>query len=133
MTMQLWRVLVVEDDAQMRDFFAASVSGCARLVLAGAIGSVAEARAWLDDRANTVDVLLTDLGLPDGSGLDVIRHLRAFSNLPAIALTGYGMRENIEECLRAGFQTHLTKPIRIQQLRTEIARIWKQQTDTTQE
>ena len=52
---QVWRVQVVEDDVQMREFFAASVLRCAELELAASLGTVAE----------TLDVLLTDLGLPD--------------------------------------------------------------------
>ena len=45
--MPVWRVLIVEDDSQTREFFAASVSHCDRLELAASMGSVAEARAWL--------------------------------------------------------------------------------------
>lgn len=65
----MWRVLVVEDDPQMREFFADSVSRCAGLLLATSVGTVAEAIFWLDAHASTTDVLLTDLGLPDGSRL----------------------------------------------------------------
>jgi hypothetical protein len=43
----MWRVLVVEDDAGMREFFAGSVGRCADLVLAASVGTVAEARAWV--------------------------------------------------------------------------------------
>ena len=75
----MWRVLIVEDDALMRDFFAASVQRCPELVLAGAVSSVAEALRWLDAPGNAIDVLLTDLGLPDGDGIDFIRDLRAWS------------------------------------------------------
>jgi len=64
----MWLILIVEDDPHMRDFFAASVARSSELALAGCVGSLAEARAWLDDPAHAVDVLLVDLGLPDGSG-----------------------------------------------------------------
>ena len=47
-------------------------------------------------------------GLPDGSGLDLMRRLRP---MPAIALTGYGMEEDIARCREAGFAAHLTRPI----------------------
>ena len=72
----MWRVLIVEDDQQMRSFFAASVEGCAQLSLIGNVASVAEAKACLDHATQSVDVLLKDLGLPDGSGLQVIRYAR---------------------------------------------------------
>ncbi|HEY5812488.1 MAG TPA: ATP-binding protein, partial [Terrimicrobiaceae bacterium] len=57
------------------------------------------------------DVLLSDIGLPDGSGIDLIRAARKISDTPAVALTGYGMAEDVERCLQAGFDQHLTKPI----------------------
>jgi hypothetical protein len=69
------------------------------------------------------DLLLSDLGLPDGTGLDLIRHLREFSNMPAIALSGHGMSQDVNACLHAGFDAHLTKPLSIQELRDKIQEI----------
>ncbi len=108
--MQVWRVLVVEDDAQMRDFFAASVSRCAGLQLAGAVGSVGEARAWLDNDANMVDVLLTDLGLPDGSGLEVIRHAtRLHPRCEPLVISLFGDEDNVLASIEAGALGYIHK------------------------
>jgi len=66
------------------------------------------------------DLLLSDLGLPDGTGLDLIRQVRQNSQIPAIALTGYGMDDDIARCRDAGFNRHLTKPVNFQQLMATI-------------
>ena len=68
------RVLIVEDDPETREFFEQSLRTNQALSLAGSVGTVQDALAWL--HAHTLDVLLTDLGLPDGSGLEVIRCAR---------------------------------------------------------
>lgn len=106
----MWRVLIVEDDPQMREFFAASVSRCDRLVLAASMGTLAEARAWLDDPANVVDVLLTDLGLPDGSGLDVIRHAtRLYPACEALVISMFGDEDNVLASIEAGALGYIHK------------------------
>jgi len=57
------------------------------------------------------DLLLSDLGLPDGSGHDLMRELRARGhNFPAIALSGYGQENDVQRSREAGFAAHLTKP-----------------------
>ena len=57
------------------------------------------------------DLLLSDLGLPDGSGYDLIRQLRQRGHkFPGIALSGYGQGEDIQRSHEAGFAAHLTKP-----------------------
>jgi DNA-binding NarL/FixJ family response regulator len=107
---QVWRVLVVEDDPQMREFFAASVSRCDQLELAASVGTVAEARAWLDDDANTVDVLLTDLGLPDGSGLEVIRHAtRLHPRCEPLVISMFGDEDNVLASIEAGALGYIHK------------------------
>jgi CheY-like chemotaxis protein len=59
----------------------------------------------------TFDLLLSDLGLPDGSGHDLIRELRAKGyDFPGIALTGYGQEDDIQRSYEAGFAAHLIKP-----------------------
>lgn len=68
-----WRVLIVEDDVPTRDFFADSVSGCGQLHLVAGVGTFEEARALIEDKNQVIDILLTDLALPDGNGLDLIR------------------------------------------------------------
>jgi|GEM_PF-932096 len=57
------------------------------------------------------DVIISDLGLPDGSGIDLIRDMRKHSTAPAIALSGYGMESDMSQTRAAGFVTHLTKPV----------------------
>lgn len=108
--MQVWRVLVVEDDQAMREFFAASVSRCAGLQLVGAVGSVAEARAWLDNDDHMVDVLLTDLGLPDGSGLEVIRHAtRLHPRCEPLVISLFGDEDNVLASIEAGALGYIHK------------------------
>lgn len=106
----MWRVLVVEDDAEMRDFFAGSVARCADLALAASVGTVAEARAWLDDSANMVDVLLTDLGLPDGSGLEVIRHcVSLHPRCEPLVISMFGDEDNVLASIEAGALGYIHK------------------------
>jgi CheY-like chemotaxis protein/nitrogen-specific signal transduction histidine kinase len=69
------------------------------------------------------DLLLCDLGLPDGTGIDFIETVRKSRKTPAIALTGFGMQEDVERAARAGFDAHLTKPINLQKLESTIWRL----------
>lgn len=59
------------------------------------------------------DLLLSDLGLPDGTGYDVMRAVKksARRNAPAIAMSGYGMDEDLRRSREAGFCEHLVKPV----------------------
>lgn len=66
------------------------------------------------------DLLISDLGLPDGSGLDVMRQLREEYAGRAIALTGYGMESDIAASRSAGFTQHLTKPVDLDHLQRAI-------------
>ena len=106
----MWRVLIVEDNPQMREFFAASVQASDQLRLVGAVGSVAQARQWLDDAANGVDVLLTDLGLPDGSGLEVIRHARqVHPQCERLVISMFCDEDNVLASIEAGALGYIHK------------------------
>src|SRR6266513_5671709 len=61
------------------------------------------------------DVLISDLGLPDGNGIDLIQKLGSKPPL-GIALTGFGMEQDIRKSREAGFQHHLVKPIDLNKL-----------------
>jgi len=69
------------------------------------------------------DVLVSDLGLPDGSGLDIIRGIKKLYSLHAIALSGYGTEEDIRNSREAGFEEHMIKPISFDTLRETIQRL----------
>ncbi|QNB11437.1 hybrid sensor histidine kinase/response regulator [Paraburkholderia tropica] len=62
------------------------------------------------------DLVVSDIGLPDGSGIDFIRAFRKESAAPAIALTGFGTDDDVRRSLDAGFTAHLTKPVNFEQL-----------------
>jgi PAS domain S-box-containing protein len=70
------------------------------------------------------DLLLCDIGLPDGTGYELMRELRRTHTFPGIALSGYGMEDDIAQALAAGFHTHLTKPVSVPALDAALARIF---------
>jgi CheY-like chemotaxis protein len=73
--------------------------------------------------AQNFDILLSDIGLPDGSGLELLQRIRAVRNVPALALSGFGMDEDIERSRSAGFFDHLTKPVSIDRLQAAISEL----------
>lgn len=69
---------------------------------------------------NEFDLLISDIGLPDGSGLELMREIRQRKNVRGIALSGFGMEEDIRKSKEAGFTEHLIKPINFQKLQDVI-------------
>jgi DNA-binding NarL/FixJ family response regulator len=106
----MWRVLIVEDDTQMREFFSASVQRAEQLSLVRSVATVAEAKACLDQAVHKIDVLLTDLGLPDGSGLEVIRHARLCQPAcEALVISMFGDEDNVLASIEAGALGYIHK------------------------
>ena len=85
-------------------------------------GTVAEAHALVADRR--FDLLISDVGLPDGSGLELMRALRDAQGLRGIALSGFGTEDDVAASHEAGFAAHLTKPVDWERLRSEIDRLF---------
>lgn len=94
----------------MREFFAASVLRSDQLSLIASVGTVAEARVCIDDPACGVDVLLTDLGLPDGSGLEVIRHAHLrHPECESLVISMFGDEDNVLASIEAGVLGYIHK------------------------
>ena len=74
-------------------------------------------------RINHFDILISDLGLPDGSGYDLMREFAQPHHIPGIALSGFGMKEDVENSIAAGFSRHFTKPVDWQELQDEILKV----------
>jgi PAS domain S-box-containing protein len=70
--------------------------------------------------SNNIDVVLCDIGLPDGSGYEVAAQARAKGHIKAIALTGFGTEQDVQRSKEAGFDFHLVKPINFQELQTVL-------------
>lgn len=82
--------------------------------------------AQSEAEANRFDLVISDLGLPDGSGNELMEKLRDQHGLRGIALSGYGMEEDVDRSRRSGFQAHLIKPIEMNQLRRTILAVLSQ-------
>jgi len=105
-----WSVLVVEDDSQARSFFEDSVQRSARLLWLAGVGTVREAMDWLATAPVVPDVLLIDLGLPDGSGLDVIRAAVArFPRCEPLVVSVFGDEDNVLASIEAGAVGYIHK------------------------
>jgi CheY-like chemotaxis protein len=82
---------------------------------------VASASAAAD--GEPFDVLVSDLGLSDGDGYEIMRRIRVIRSMPGIAMSGYGMNEDRRRSHEAGFSEHLVKPIDLPQLIAAIRRV----------
>ncbi len=117
--MQVCRVLVVEDDEALA---AILVTLATRLgQIASSVGTVRDAKSAID--RNDVAVLVTDLKLPDGEGLELIEYTRRVDpRIAIIAVTGFGSVESAVLAVRRGAYDFLTKPIEPDVFRAAIAR-----------
>jgi CheY-like chemotaxis protein/anti-sigma regulatory factor (Ser/Thr protein kinase) len=114
------RLLVVEDHEPTLTVLSRLLTKAGHKV--SAANSVAAACA-LAERGD-FDVFITDIGLPDGTGLDVLNAIRKIHpGLPGIALSGYGMDEDLKHSMDAGFSAHLIKPVDFDQLRRALREV----------
>lgn len=74
-------------------------------------------------KSETFDAVLSDIGLPDGTGYEIIARAKKRQSLKGIALTGFGMEEDVRRSQEAGFDYHLTKPVDFAELRDVLAQL----------
>jgi len=72
------------------------------------------------------DVVISDLGLPDGTGFQLMQDLRNAYHLRGIALSGYGMDEDVQRARDAGFAAHLIKPVDFEQLQQTVSGVMEE-------
>jgi CheY-like chemotaxis protein len=81
-------------------------------------------REAIDLADGQFDLLLSDIALPDGTGWDVMRHVRSrWRHIPGIAMSGFGSQEDRDASSAAGFAVHLTKPVPIRELKATIEHV----------
>ncbi len=113
------RVLLVEDHHATVEVLARLLQRAGHEVTTAA----SVANAFEAAKEKTFDVVISDLGLPDGTGFDLVKRLRATRPIPAIALSGYGMDEDIRHSQEAGFAAHLIKPVDFAQLEQALLEV----------
>src|SRR4051794_12415080 len=97
------RILLIDDHASTREPLAFMLEQEADLTIIAQAGSIAEARQAIEESGRAVDVAIVDLGLPDGSGEELIPVLRdANRDADALVLTYYSDRERLARAVRAG-------------------------------
>ena len=111
------RVLVVDDEPDLRDLYELSLVREGYQIFSA--GSVAQARALMAEQP--FDVLITDMNLPDGQGLELLRDIaQGGRGERSIVITAYGSAENAVESLKSGAFDYLTKPVDLKQFRAVV-------------
>jgi len=114
-SVQTYSVLLLEDEKPTRDCLAAVIDGCHGLTLHGEAGSCDEARSAL--KGGAPDVLVADLGLPDGNGIDIIREARElYPEMEVMVLTVFEDEESVVTALEAGATGYLLKDLAFDEL-----------------
>ena len=111
------RLLLVEDHQATLHTLAALLTRSGYEV----VTAESAAEALLVAANEKIDLVVSDLGLPDGTGIQLMEELRSRHGLKGVALSGYGMEEDIARAREAGFVAHLVKPVRIADLRAVLA------------
>jgi two-component system KDP operon response regulator KdpE len=110
------RILVIEDEPQMQKFLGLSLVSAGYRTLEATTGGEGLSLA----RTHNPDLILLDLGLPDGDGMDVTRELREFSVKPIIVISARGQEEDKVRALDVGADDYLTKPFGTNELMARI-------------
>lgn len=113
------RILLVEDHQASRDTLARLLSRRGHVVSTS--DCIAQAKILAQN--GTFDLVVSDLGLPDGTGHDLMRDLVRDYGMRGIALSGFGMAEDIQQSREAGFHEHLTKPVDVSALERAMMRV----------
>jgi signal transduction histidine kinase len=113
------RILLVDDHEDTLEFMSRFLTLCGHEVATAATYQ----KALRISQERQFDLLLSDLGLPDGDGYQLMRVLQAASPIKGIALSGYGMNADVQASLAAGFSAHLTKPCDLSLLSATIERV----------
>jgi CheY-like chemotaxis protein len=113
------RLLFVDDHSDTRRVLSRLLSKCGHEV-ATADSAQGALKLLASDR---FDALISDIGLPDGNGFDLVREAKRRQPLKAVALSGFGREEDIQRSLAAGFDYHLTKPVDFNDLRSLLQKI----------
>jgi PAS domain S-box-containing protein len=116
------RVLVVDDEVDTRELLKTGLGQYGAEVTA--VGSAAEAFEAL--RASPPDLLISDIGMAGEDGYELLRRVRVLTDadacrVPAVALTAYARAEDRTQALRAGYQTHVAKPVELAELVAVVA------------
>jgi CheY-like chemotaxis protein len=114
------RILLVDDHADTCAALERLLKLRGHTVTAAHDMRAALAAAGDDD---SFDLLISDVGLPDGNGMDLLRVLRSRRPIRGIAISGFGMDADIGKSLEAGFGEHLVKPVKLEKLEAAIARV----------
>lgn len=107
------RLLVVEDHEQSLHVLSRLLTGGGHSV----VGAGTKAEALVQANQREFDAVISDLGLPDGTGHELMKILHTQHGLRGIALSGYGTDEDLQASREAGFVAHLIKPVRFAELR----------------
>lgn len=103
-----WRIVLLEDDERLRGFFEQSIRQHPALDLQASFGLLRQAQAWLED--NPADLLLTDLALPDGHGLELIYRLRKLQpSCDTLVISVLGDEDTVLACVEAGAVGYIHK------------------------
>jgi len=112
-----FRILLVEDHEPTRQILTKLLVRRHHRVVAA--DCLAVARDLIE--AHVFDILISDIGLPDGTGNQLMEEVRARGGIKGVAISGYGTEEDVARSRAAGFVAHLTKPVTIQSLETALA------------
>ncbi|HEX8371348.1 MAG TPA: response regulator [Chthoniobacterales bacterium] len=112
------RILIVEDHADSAVMLTRLLKRAGYDVYtAGKVAEALQVAQSAYEEARPFQLVVSDLGLPDGTGYDLMKKLRDSHHLPGIALSGYGQAEDVRRAMEAGFSHHLTKPIDFDRLK----------------
>ncbi len=129
MTETMFRILVIEDDAGLREVLRALLEAEGYRVILAETGR----RALIDARSHKPDAVLVDLGLPDRDGQEVIRSIREFSPVPMIVLSARTMESEKVLALDGGADDYVTKPFGSTELLARVRAALRRSARSTQQ